>query len=207
MFLQGIANFIDALMGGFQLVGLAMLVGSIVWAMSVLRVAAAATSAPTATLTLAARVLGWGALLLAGAQALKIVTKGLVVTAALGTLPLADYAATVQFEAGSARLLLALAAAAAAGWIAAVPQSLWRWRIGSVVAAAVVISGGWLVHAVGRFEERALLMQLTVVHQLAAAVWVGGVVQLLTLWRAGRHDAALREFWPEAVARFSPVAW
>lgn len=205
MFLQGIANFIDALMGGFQLVGLAMLVGSIVWAMSVLRVAAAGTHAPTAALTLAARVLRWGALLLAGAQALKIITKGLVVAASLGTLPLADYAATVQVEAGSSRLLLALAAAAAAGWIAAAPHSSPRWRIGSAIAAAVVISGGWLVHAVGRFEERALLMQLTVLHQLAAAVWVGGVVQLLAMWRAGRDDAALREFWPEAVARFSPV--
>jgi putative copper resistance protein D len=209
MFLQGIANFIDDLMGGFQLVGLAMLVGSIVWALSVLRVAAtpggAPRSAPTGTLTLAARVLRGGALLLAGAQALKIVTKGLVLTATLGTLPLADYASTVQFEAGSVRLLLALAAAAAAGWIAVAPHSLLRWRIGSAIAAAVVVSGGWLVHAVGRFEERALLMQLTVVHQLAAAVWVGGVVQLLALWRAGRRDAALRAFWPEAVARFSPV--
>lgn len=205
MFLQGIANFIDDLMGGFQLVGLAMLVGSIVWALSVLRVAATPGSAPTGTLTLAARVLRWGALLLAGAQALKIVTKGLVLAATLGTLPLADYASTVQFEAGSVRLLLALAAAAAAGWIAAAPHSLPRWRVGSAIAAAVVVSGGWLVHAVGRFEERALLMQLTVVHQLAAAVWVGGVVQLLALWRAGRHDAALRAFWPEAVARFSPV--
>ncbi len=209
MFLQGIANFIDDLMGGFQLVGLAMLVGSIVWALSVLRVAAtpgsAPRSAPTGTLTLAARVLRWGALLLASAQALKIVTKGLVLAATLGRLPLADYASTVQFEAGSLRLLLALAAAAAAGWITAAPHSLLRWRIGSAIAAAVVVSGGWLVHAVGRFEERALLMQLTVVHQLAAAVWVGGVVQLLALWRAGRRDAALRAFWPEAVARFSPV--
>ncbi len=205
MFLQGIANFIDDLMGGFQLVGLAMLVGGIVWALSVLRVAASSSGAPTGTLTLAARVLRWGALLLAAAQTLKIVTKGLVLAATLGTLPLADYASTVQFEAGSLRLLLALAAAAVAGWIAAAPQSLPRWRIGSAIAAAVVISGGWLVHAVGRFEERALLMQLTVVHQLAAAVWVGGVVQLLALWRAGRSDAALREFWPEAVARFSPV--
>ncbi|MEI7465044.1 MAG: CopD family protein [Burkholderiales bacterium] len=205
MFLQGIANFIDALMGGFQLVGLAMLVGGIVWAMSVLRVGAAASSGPAGTLRLAARVLRWGALLLAGAQALKIVTKGLVIAAALGSLPLADYAATVQFEAGGLRLLLALAAAAAAVWIAAAPQSLLRWRIGGAIAAAVVISGGWLVHAVGRFEERVLLMQLTVLHQLAAAVWVGGVVQLLALWRESRHDCSLREFWPEAVARFSPV--
>lgn len=205
MFLQGIANFIDDLMGGFQLLGLAMLVGGIVWALSVLRVAAASGGALTNTLTLAARVLRWGAVLLAGAQALKIVTKGLVLAATLGTLPLADYASTVQFQAGSVRLLLALAAAAAAGWIAAAPHSVLRWRIGSAIATAVVISGGWLVHAVGRFEERALLMQLTVLHQLAAAVWVGGVVQLLALWRAGRQDAALRAFWPEAVSRFSPV--
>ena len=40
----------------------------------------------------------------------------------------------------------------------------------------------------------------------AAATEVGSeVVQLLALWRAGRHEAALRAFWPEAVARFSPV--
>ncbi len=205
MFLQGIANFIDDLMGGFQLLGLAMLVGGIVWALGVLRVGASASTAPIATLTLAASVLRWGALLLAGAQAIKIVTKGLVLAAALGALPLADYASTVQFEAGSLRLLLALAAAATAGWIAAAPQSLWRWSVGGALAAAVVVSGGWLVHAVGRFEARTLLMQLTVLHQLAAAVWVGGVLQLLALWRAGRHDATLHAFWPEAVARFSAV--
>lgn len=205
MFLQGIANFIDDLMGGFQLLGLAMLVGSIVWAFCVLRVTSAAQCASASTLTLAARVLRTGALLLAGAQALKIATKGLVLASSLGTLPLADYAATVQFEAGSVRLLLALAAAVAASWIAAAPQSLPRWRLGTAIAVAVVICGGWLVHAVGRFEERALLMQLTVLHQLAAAVWVGGVVQLLVLWRASRQDAALRTFWPDAVARFSPV--
>ncbi|MDL2337698.1 MAG: CopD family protein [Pseudomonadota bacterium] len=205
MFLQGIANFIDDLMGGFQLVGLAMLVGSIVWALSVLRVASPLSGAPEATLTLSARILRWGALLLAGAQALKIVTKGLVLAATLGTLPLADYASTVQFEAGSIRLLLALVAAAAAAWIAQAPQSLGRWHVGSAVAAAVVVSGGWLVHAVGRFEGRELLMQITVLHQLVAAVWVGGVVQLLALWRASRRDAGLRDFWPEAVARFSPV--
>lgn len=205
MFLQGIANFIDDLMGGFQLLGLAMLVGSIVWALCVLRVASAAQCASVHALTLAARVLRGGALLLAGAQALKIATKGLVLAATLGTLPLADYAATVQFEAGTVRLLLALVAAVAAGWIAAAPQSLPRWRLGAAIAAAVVICGGWLVHAVGRFEARALLMQLTVLHQLAAAVWVGGVVQLLVLWRAGQKDATLRAFWPDAVARFSPV--
>jgi len=205
MFLQGIANFIDDLMGGFQLIGLSMLVGGVIWALSVLRVAKAEGGAPKAALALAANVVRWGSLLLAGAQALKIACKGLVLAVTLGTLPLADYASTMQFEAGSARLLLALAAAWVAGWIVQSPQSVSRWRVCGAVTAAVVISGGWLVHAVGRFEGRALLMQLTVAHQLAAAVWVGGVLQLLVLWRASRRDGVLNEFWPEAVARFSPV--
>ena len=85
-----------------------------------------------------------------------------------------------------------LTGVAAADW--AVRAGTIASRRGSAIAAAVVISGGWLVHAVGRFEERALLMQLTVLHQLAAAVWVGGVVQLLGLWRAGRRDATLRHY-------------
>lgn len=205
MFLQGIANFVDDLMGGFALVGLSILVGALVWAFAVLRVGSRAGAAPPAALELAARLARFGALVLAGAQGLKLVTKAAVLAATLGELPILDYVGTVQVQAGCVRLALALGAAAAAGWIARAPGDASRWRLGGAIAAAVVASGGWLVHAVGRFEDRAVLMWLTVLHQLAAAAWVGGVVQLLALWRTGRRDAALGAFWPDAVARFSPT--
>jgi putative copper resistance protein D len=48
-------------------------------------------------------------------------------------------------------------------------------------------------------------MMLTVLHQLAAAVWVGGLVQLVALWQLARRDPGAVA-WSELVARFSRVA-
>jgi putative copper resistance protein D len=45
-------------------------------------------------------------------------------------------------------------------------------------------------------------MLLTILHQFAAAVWFGGVAQLLGLWRLHRHSAEARDFWPTAIVRF-----
>jgi putative copper resistance protein D len=47
----------------------------------------------------------------------------------------------------------------------------------------MIISGAWLVHGAGRFENQTILMSLTVIHQIAAAAWIGGVFQLLNVWQ------------------------
>jgi putative copper resistance protein D len=49
-------------------------------------------------------------------------------------------------------------------------------------------------------------MILTVAHQLAAAVWVGGLVQLGVLWRLTRRDGDAGAAWPRLVRRFSGLA-
>jgi putative copper resistance protein D len=71
---------------------------------------------------------------------------------------------------------------------------------------ATVVSGGWLVHAAGRLDQRATLMTFTVLHQVGAATWAGGLVCLGALWRLGRRDAAVAALWPTLVARFSWLA-
>src|SRR4030095_13464811 len=43
-------------------------------------------------------------------------------------------------------------------------------------------------------------------HQLGAAVWVGGLVQLGALWRLARRDARTAAAWPTLVRRFSGLA-
>jgi putative copper resistance protein D len=43
---------------------------------------------------------------------------------------------------------------------------------------------------------------MTVIHQLAAAVWFGGVAQLLFLWHSRRAEQAAHKFWPLAITRF-----
>src|SRR5215475_11980443 len=67
-------------------------------------------------------------------------------------------------------------------------------------------SPAWLTHATGRLEHRAPLMVLTVLHQVAAAAWLGGLVQLAVVGRLARRDADVDARWPELVARFSRLA-
>jgi putative copper resistance protein D len=76
----------------------------------------------------------------------------------------------------------------------------------SVLAGAIMLCGAWLTHAVGRPENRAVLMALTVTHQLGAAIWIGGLVQLAALWRLTRRVPELDAAWPELVRRFSHLA-
>jgi putative copper resistance protein D len=49
-------------------------------------------------------------------------------------------------------------------------------------------------------------MALTVTHQLGAAIWIGGLVQLAALWRLARCDPKLDVAWPALVRRFSNLA-
>jgi putative copper resistance protein D len=49
-------------------------------------------------------------------------------------------------------------------------------------------------------------MALTALHQMAAAVWVGGLVQLAAYWWLSRRQAAIDALWPEVVGRFSWLA-
>jgi putative copper resistance protein D len=75
-----------------------------------------------------------------------------------------------------------------------------------VLAVALVVASAWLTHANGRLEHRAPLMALTVLHQAAAAIWLGGLVQLAALGRATAREPAVDARWPELVARFSRLA-
>lgn len=205
MYVQGIANFLDDFMGGLILISLALLVGSLVWAAFILRIGRAAARVDAAIAARCADLLRTGAFALAVFQSLKLLTKGVVLASSLGELPLDAYVATVQFRAGVARIVLATLVWIVARRLARDPFHRGRWALAAALVVPLAIAGAWLVHGVGRFEDRAFLMSLTVLHQLAAAIWVGGVVQLLMLWRLRRRDASVAAFWPVAVSRFSAV--
>jgi putative copper resistance protein D len=74
------------------------------------------------------------------------------------------------------------------------------------LAALTTLAGAWLVHAAGRLDDRTRLMTLTVLHQLAASVWAGGLIHLGSAWRLARGDDVVRPLWPRLVARFSTIA-
>ncbi len=202
MYMQGLANFIDDFLGGLMLISYALVVGSVLWSFVILRVASADKAGDGAILS-SANVLRLGSIALAASVGTKLVIKGAVLASTLGELPLGAYAGTVQFQAGLLRLVLALGLVWYAGQLLKAPGNSSAWRTTAWLTVPLVVSGAWLVHAVGRFEDRELLMFTTVIHQLAAAVWFGCVVQLLMLWRAGLKHADAKALWPVAITRFA----
>lgn len=202
MYMQGLANFLDDFLGGLILISYALVVGSLIWAVWILRIWSAVTRASDAVAARSVALLRIGAIALAAMQGIKLVIKGLILVSTLGEFPFAAYAGTVQFKAGLLRLLLALGFIWVSRLLLDKPKDIKLWNTLAALTVPLVISGAWLVHGVGRFEDREQLMILTVAHQFAAAVWFGGVAQLLALWRFGRVDRTAKTLWPEAVHRF-----
>lgn len=203
--MQGFADFAESLLGGATLLALSTTLGGVVWALAVLQ--AWRRPADDPALRCAVAILAAGSLALATCQAVVIGLKALVLAEYVGGEALPRYAATLQFRAGVARLALALGLAVVARWLWAAPNAAARWAVAVGLATLLVASGAWLVHAVGRLDDQARLMVLTVLHQVAAAVWIGGLLQLGALWWLGRSDPRAAALWPDAVRRFARVAF
>lgn len=205
MYMQGLANFIDDFLGGLILIAYALVVGTMAWRLWVLRADQNHPPQGPEIQGAALRVLRVGAISLAIMQATKLVMKGLVLYGVLGELPLESYTGTIQFQAGLARLILSLLIVWQSTPLLKNPESQSEWRNIGFLTLPLVAAGAWLVHAVGRFEYREPLMVLTLLHQIAAAIWFGGIVQLLALWRLGARVDEARRFWPRAIVRFGTL--
>jgi len=101
---------------------------------------------------------------------------------------------------------LSLCLAVVAIWLFGRSASLLRWIVAVIFSVLLMISAAWLAHAVSRLEGRAPLMIVTVLHQLGAVVWTGGIIHLVgfgLLWRKmGGEDPV----GPRLLVRFSSVA-
>ena len=198
-------EFLAGVLRGIGLLGLSVAAGGIVWGFAVLR-APRRDDLPSPVVTRCLAVVALGSVVLALAQAAALILENHVLSVTLGRSALPGLTSTAHFTAGIARVALAAALAVTAMRLRAAPQAVAGWAIAGALAALVVTSGAWLTHAAGRMEHRAPLMLLTLTHQLAAVVWVGGLVQIATLWRLGRRDPRAAAAWPTLVRRFSTLA-
>jgi putative copper resistance protein D len=202
--MAGIADFLDSLIGGLDLICFCLTVGSLFWGLFVLRPWERQHAYNTALLHRTTSLLYKGGYYLAGAQLFKIVLKVWLMTAVLERWPFPEFAATTQFIGGMVRALLALVLAFYCQRVLHQhAESRTHWITAAIVALPMIISGAWLVHAAGRFENKAMLMSLTVAHQLAAAAWIGGVFQLVNVWLLKFRDQIQSELWPFLLKRFS----
>lgn len=212
------ADLADVLLRGLLLLLTSVVTGGVAWARLVLRAGPGAE--PDGAGRLALHVTGGAAGL---AAAVQLGLAAVVLVPASGDGGWAERALETTFvRTAGARAALALGLAVLALRLArraATPPAWAALAAGAVVLAA---SSAALSHAVARMEGRALILALDAAHQVAVAVWVGGLVHLV-LWAAylrraspppGSNGAVVRRFSSLAVAAVTglvlagvPLAW
>ncbi|HMM75909.1 MAG TPA: CopD family protein [Gammaproteobacteria bacterium] len=196
-----LASYLNVLLHALALVGLAASMGCIVFVLGVLRPAVAATATPYELRVL--RVAQWAAVLAIAAFAGVLLVGPWALAGDDGHWPFGDYLDTSFAHASLVRLVLLIGYAGLLAWLRGRPASATRWRLTLSSMLATIVSGAWAVHAVSRLEHVVPLMVSTILHQLAAVVWLGGAIGLLLCTDARR--AADSTLWPRLLARFSPI--
>lgn len=199
-----LADFVDSLLHGLLLLSLALTLGGVAWALWELR--AWRHEVPRTLVHRCLALLGAGALVLAFCQAAVLALRMRLLADSLGPGAVGSFLSTTQCLAGAARIALALGVGAAVWWLVRQPARRTRWVTLTALASLLAASGGWMTHGAGRLDSPALLMALTVLHQVGAAVWVGGLIQLASAWLVARHDPRVGSAWPDLVGRFSKLA-
>ena len=192
------AGFLDVLLRGVLLVGAAVALGGVVFARVVL--GAEPGTKPEARVRRALRLTARGAAVVAIAQlALLAVAFGTLLSS-FGTSAAAPFAHTSFAVVSGVRIVFGVTASVLAWRLARSPGGRGAWGGLLAITALMVASSAALSHAIARVDHRPVLLALDAVHQLAAAVWVGGLAHVLMLLR---HDEAGE---PAAMRRFSTVA-
>ena len=139
--MAGIADFLDSLIGGFDLICFSLAIGSLFWGLFVLRPWKDSSSMVSLLLEKTIALLYQGGFLLAAAQLFKIILKVWLMTAILHRWPFPEFAETMQFIGGIIRTVLALVLS---GYCYLVlrknPFSKQHWIISGLVALPLIFS-------------------------------------------------------------------
>ena len=169
------AGFLDVLLRGAILVLASLVLGGVVWSRLILR--AGPDRPPAGPTTLALRVVAVAAGLAALAQTSTLLVALTELRTAAGW-PLAEFLETTFAATALTRIALALAVGDLARRLSRDPAGALAWHALGAGAVLLVVSSAVLSHAVARVEDRTLLLMLDAAHQLAAAVWIGGLAHL-----------------------------
>ena len=198
-------GFVDVLLRGLMLTGGATALGGVVFVLAVLRAGPGVKPDRVTARALHLAALGAGVLGVAQA-AIGVMALGTLMQD-FGASAAASFAGTPFTWATRARVALAVLTARLGLALARRSHGRLAWGAAAVSAAALVGSSAAISHAVARVEHRALLMLVDGVHQLAAAIWVGGLLHLLIALRGGADGAAVpRSSAHDLARRFSTLA-
>jgi len=187
-----VVALLDVLLRGLILAAQATAVGGVCFLLLVAR----GPEAPRSLLLIAV-----AAITLAVGQTLSLANE-LFVLLHEAAWPLRAALDTLYVQVSVARIAAALTLAGCAIGLrrAGGPSRLWPAVV--ALAAVLAVAAPWTSHAAARLDSRGILLLLDGIHQLGAAVWIGGLVHL-TAAAFGRGDRP----WPVALLRrFSNLA-
>jgi len=184
-------GFLDVLLRGVMLVGGAAVLGGVVFVWAIVR--SGPGTKPDGRTRRALRLTALAAGVVAVAQvAVSTVALGALVLD-LGASAASPFARTSFAFASATRVALAVTTAGLALRLAAHLGGRVVWSALAVAAGLLVASSASISHAMARPDHRATLLALDAVHQLAAAVWVGGLMHVVRAHR-GLTATELRRF-------------
>lgn len=189
------------------LIGQTVVLGSVVFALLVLR--RAGERAPARALDRTLVLAGAGAPLAALAQAGLLAAQAAALVNGDDRWPVAALLGSTVGVAGLVRIGVALAVLLAALALRRAPASCMRGACLLAAAAALCLTGVLASHAIGRPDGRAWLLLVTALHQMAVAIWVGGLIcAAIHAVRAGADEGTswLRPFSAVAAAAAGGVA-
>jgi putative copper resistance protein D len=196
------AQFVDVLLRGLLLALASVAVGGVAWTLVVLR--ASALAKPDGPTRLALRATALSAALAAATQIAVVLLVLGDLSRHAGSLPLGPYLETGFARAALARVVVGLALAALALRLAGRPGGRTAWLALSALAVVFVGSAATMSHAAARVVDRPALFVLDAAHQLAVAVWVGGLAHLIVYVARARREPDPRA--GVVVRRFSTLA-
>jgi putative copper resistance protein D len=169
------AGFADVILRGAILVLASLVLGGVVWTRLILRARPGAV--PAGPVALALRVVAAAAGLVTLAQTATLLVALTELRTPVGW-PLAAFLQTTFAAAALVRIALGLAVGFLALHLSRQAAGSVAWHALGAGALALVLSSAVLSHAVARVDDRGLLLLLDAAHQLAAAVWIGGLAHL-----------------------------
>ena len=204
--MEGLADFLDSLIGGIDLSFFAMAIGGLIWGVIILKPWVSSPHNNEVLVKKCIHLIFIGSYSLIITQLFKLALKLWVMNTTLGYWPLADLMQTTQFQAGCFRIVFALVLTVFVKTVLMYHfDSKKHWKLALLLALPLISAGAWLTHGASRLENSEILMFLSVLHQVAAAIWVGGIFQLLMLWKLSRQPTFNSELWPIFLWRFSTL--
>ena len=169
-------GFADVMFRGLTLICASLVLGGVAWLGLVLRIEPGMK--PDASARRALRVVAIAAALGGIAQAVAVVIAVGTLLASDAGLAVSRLFGTTYARVALARIAFAAITCALAARLAIRPVGRAPWTALLLASVAFVGTSSLLSHAVARLEHRGLLLSLDAAHQLAAAVWVGGLGHL-----------------------------